>query len=167
MAYRTIVLCLGLLCVGEIAAMAMQAGPGCGPANYVFDGNKTRTGHILAVLMNLTSFPTQLGAITSGTSGCQPNQSVQRQSDLEQFIAIADVALEREIAQGQGPYLSAWAELAGCTGDEVDEFARWAQRAYSEPSSGPKEGEALLIWLERESARDVVRDSTCGRGVHA
>ena len=132
MVWRSFFLAVTVLCVGAWPSFAEQrAGAGCGPANYVFEGNKTKTGHVLAALLNLTSFPTQLGAISSGTSGCRSDSSVQRQRELDALVADADVALEQGIAQGEGPYLEALAGAMGCPAGAFPEFAQWAQSEYA------------------------------------
>ena len=77
--------CTAALSLTATQTFANNAGPGCGVGQMIWKGNNSMFGHTTAGSTNgtfINSF-----AITSGTSGCDASQQVQRSDDKEVFVA--------------------------------------------------------------------------------
>ena len=82
---------------------------GCGLGSIVF-GDKPGMVQIFAATSN-GIYGNQTFAITSGTSNCGESG---RTAQVEQFINVNKVALEKEVVRGQGESLSSLSHLMGC-----------------------------------------------------
>lgn len=86
---------------------------GCG-LGYVLFGNSdsSRLMQILAATTNGTSGNQTFG-ITSGTSGCTEDGAVKFVKEAEVFAEVNLDTLRREMAVGQGEFVTAFATLVG------------------------------------------------------
>jgi hypothetical protein len=115
---KAFVLFLGVVVLGGLAAVKSEAAygtAGCGLGSIVF---KDQDGmvQIFASTTNGTS-GTQTFGISSGTSNCQ-KPGYRSSLEIENFVAVNRVQLEKEAAQGFGESVSALGQIAGCSSAE-------------------------------------------------
>lgn len=82
---------------------------GCGLGSMVF-GNEQGPVQVLAATLNGTGV--QTFGITSGTSNC--GKGLFAKAEINSFIESNSVALENDIARGQGETLSTLNDILGC-----------------------------------------------------
>lgn len=82
---------------------------GCGLGSIVF-GDKPGMIQVIAATLNGT-YGNQTFGITSGTSNCE---SSMKSAKADQFIEVNKIALEKEMARGQGESLSSLGNMMGC-----------------------------------------------------
>jgi len=99
------------LALGAASAQAAAYGEaGCGLGAVVMgkDGNQS-----LAATTNGTFF-NQTFAISTGTLNCAKDGAIARGREAEAFAEANYAALMRQVAAGQGEYLTGFASLLGC-----------------------------------------------------
>ncbi len=84
---------------------------GCGLGSQLFEKN---SGQVFAATTNGSSY-TNLFGITSGTSNCEDGPNTEVASRLDRFIVANKVALNIDIARGQGETLASMTTLMGCS----------------------------------------------------
>ena len=102
---------------------------GCGLGSMIWKENS-----IVSALFRATtnhSFSSQLFGITTGTSGCSQHSIVKRDMYPIYYAEANLPELRYEIAQGQGEYVTTFAEVLGCSQAVHAEFAVWARGSYS------------------------------------
>lgn len=116
-----------------LAAAAMAASnndAGCGVGSLIFKDN-TAVEQVLAATTNGT-FGNQTFGITTGTLGCSASGNLQHTSQAQQnFVAANYRNLSREMAAGQGEYLSSLAGMLGCSQTSIGDFGKLTQSNYS------------------------------------
>ena len=148
-----------------LAAPSAFAGnsAGCGLGHLLWQGQTGMVPNVLGATTN-GSFGSQTFGVTTGTSGCNANDSVYNQQQQEQFVAVNYEKLSQEMAQGQGQYVSALAELMGCNAAAHTEFAQLSQSKYETLFSAPDmDAQAMLGSLKGELAKDAVLAGSCTR----
>lgn len=83
---------------------------GCGLGSMVF-GNESGPVQVIAATLNATGV--QTFGITSGTSNC--GEGLFAKAEVNSFIESNAIALENDIARGQGETLSTLSEMLGCS----------------------------------------------------
>ncbi|ALP51657.1 hypothetical protein Tel_00045 [Candidatus Tenderia electrophaga] len=139
-----------LFAIGSTGAMAANVGE-CGWGSKVFDGQSGIVPQSLAVTTNGT-FGNQTFGITSGTSGCTQDGTVNSSWQTAMFIDGNKKALARDTAAGQGETLEVLAELIGLDAQDKVAFNRLTQENFARifPSSDVSAAEI------QTSLRDVV-----------
>lgn len=99
---------------------------GCGLGSIAFEGQKGLLPNILASTTNGTSNSQTFG-ISSGTSNCDANDTVQLHKQREVFVADNHEMIFEDLSRGQGEYLAAFAQLMGCSAEATTHFAEVAQ----------------------------------------
>lgn len=102
---------------------------GCGLGSWLSEDNG-RGIQLLEVTTNHTSVESQTLGITSGTSNCTSDGTVMRDKERQAFAEVNLPDLSRDIAQGRGEYLAAFADLLGCDGKGKAALAPKAQANY-------------------------------------
>jgi hypothetical protein len=115
------------------AAFAGQArnNTGCGLGSMLFQNNADNSV-VLQTFQATTNgiYGNQTFGITTGTSECsQPKNFVTNERVNEFMVANMD-NLAKDIAQGRGPTLDAFAELMGVPADQRAEFAGKLQASF-------------------------------------
>ena len=157
-----------LLLVGLAVVMAAPSAfagnsAGCGLGHLLFQGQSGMIPNVLAATTN-GSFGSQTFGMTTGTSGCNQNDSVQNEKAQEDFVAVNYEKLSEEMAQGRGQYVSALAELMGCNAAAHADFAHLSQTKYETLFSAPEmDAHAMLGTLKGEMAKDAVLSNSCTR----
>ena len=96
--------------MGALKGNGSYGTAGCGLGSMVF-GNQEGPMQILAATTNGT-FGSQTFGITSGTSNC--GKGLFAKAEINSFIESNSVALENDIARGQGETLSTLNNMLGC-----------------------------------------------------
>lgn len=152
-----------------LAAMVTLAAPvafagkssGCGLGQMLFTGQSGLVMNVLAATTN-GSFGSQTFGMTTGTSGCDGNDTVyNNQKYQEEFVATNYEVLSEEMAQGHGQYVSALAELMGCDAAAQADFARMTQAQYESLFTAEQAPAALLGNVKAEISKDAVLASNC------
>ena len=141
------------------AALAKnQNDAGCGLGSMLFKEDKP-VHQILAATTNGT-FGNQTFGITTGTLGCTSGGLMKASKEREVFVASNFRALERELAAGQGEYLSSLSALSGC---KAEPFAALAKARYEKllPSASTTPSE-LLKNIDQEILSDRSMAKACG-----
>ena len=156
---------LVLVAMVTLAAPVAFAGKssGCGLGSQLFAGQSGLVMNVLAATTNGISGNQTFG-ITTGTSGCDGNDTVYNQQMQEEFVATNMEVLAEEMAQGNGQYVSALAELMGCDVAAQAEFGSMTQSRYETIfSASDQEAKALLGTLKSEISKDALLSSSCKR----
>lgn len=107
---------------------------GCGPGSVVF-GEKKGFVQAAAALTN-DIYSAQTFAISSGTSNCG---EMSKHASSSQFINVNKVALEKDIARGEGENLTALSQVMGCknetfSSDLVRQYRQSFPRGQASPA---------------------------------
>jgi hypothetical protein len=134
---------------------------GCGLGTQLFKGQSGMVPNVLAVTTNGISGNQTFG-VTSGTSGCQADNTVYQEQQQVNFVAANLDNLSEEMAQGQGQYVNALANLMGCPVDLRADFSRFGQDNYESLFSAPQpEPQVFLNGLKGELRKDAVLSRGC------
>lgn len=129
----------GVMLLGA-SSMAF-AQPGCGVGAMIWKGQSGIAPHVLAATTNGT-FGNQTFGMTTGTLGCQTNESVQSMA-LYMDSNIDKVA--RDMSRGTGENLDTLAVLLGVDAADRDTFRQVLKDNFASifPSSDTTSGEAV------------------------
>lgn len=89
---------------------------GCGLGTYVVDAEAGGFAHAFGYTTNGTAYST-LGGIISGTSNCEPDDAEKKAQYQERFVINNFASLSKEMTQGEGQTLAAFAEALGCSNE--------------------------------------------------
>ena len=143
------------------AFAAGYGGSGCGPGSLVA-GTAPGAMQLVGVTTNETFKPTQLSAITSGFSNCNPQGLVKLEKEREMFAQTNYSSLVREMAVGEGENLSTLASLYGCSQESYGEFSSMVQENFQHiVQSESTTSDQMLISLENEMAGHAVLSKSC------
>ncbi len=119
----------GIALFGILPTMvyAQDTSSGCGLGWMVTQRNSLVSSWVRAST-NVTFSNTI--AMTFGTSGCSRHDLVLNEKSAEYFVEANYDRLRREMAEGQGEFLSAFAEVLGCDAGSMSEFANAVQSQY-------------------------------------
>ncbi len=111
---------------------ALAAGDaGCGLGSVIWSKN-SKLLQLFAVTTNGT-FGSQTFGITSGTSGCTSSSFVNREQQVESFVAANENSLKNDMAKVQGETLATLALLSGCQDDSSQaEFSALMKKNFSD-----------------------------------
>lgn len=105
------------------ASAVAPGGPDCGWGNMLFEGQSGMPIHLIASLVNGTSYNASFG-MTFGTNGCSTDGVLTYGGEnmLQAAAFMDDIA--RDIARGEGEALDALAVLAGIAPQDRALFAQ-------------------------------------------
>ena len=117
------------------------AQPGCGVGAMIWKGQSGIAPHVLAATTNGT-FGNQTFGMTTGTLGCQTNQSVQ---SMAMYMDSNIDKVARDMSRGAGENLDTLAVLLGVDQTDRDSFRKVLQDNFATifPSSDTTSGEAV------------------------
>lgn len=139
----------GALLMG--ASTLAFAQPGCGVGAMIWKGQSGIAPHVLAATTNGT-FGNQTFGMTTGTLGCQTNQSVQ---SMAMYMNSNIDKVARDMSRGSGENLDTLAVLLGVDEADRDSFRKVLQDNFATifPSSDTTSGEAvdaIVALLEKD-----------------
>ena len=117
------------------------AQPGCGVGAMIWKGQSGIAPHVLAATTNAT-FGNQTFGMTTGTLGCQTNESVQ---SMAMYMDSNIDKVARDMSRGNGENLETLAVLLGVEATDRDAFRQILQDNFAAvfPSSDTTSGEAV------------------------
>ncbi|MBQ0746596.1 MAG: DUF3015 domain-containing protein [Marinobacter sp.] len=117
------------------------AQPGCGVGAMIWKGQSGVAPHVLAATTNGT-FGNQTFGMTTGTLGCQTNESVQ---SMAMYMDSNIDKVARDMSRGNGENLETLAVLLGVEATDRDAFRQILQDNFAAvfPSSDTTSGEAV------------------------
>jgi hypothetical protein len=115
---KKITLAIALLAT-PVASMGAETGPGCGWGSILMDGQSGIAPNVMAATTNGT-FGNQTFGMTSGTAGCNSNQTIQRAA--ADFLDDNMEKVARDMSIGQGESLGALANLMGIHAQDMARF---------------------------------------------
>lgn len=161
MAKKLVMLVVMLALAAPVAFAGRSSG--CGLGAVALEGNSGLLMNLVATFLNGISGNQTFG-ITSGTSGCDASDTVYNDTLREEFVAVNFDNLSEEMAQGDGAYVAAMAELMGCDVNARSAFGEMSQAKYETLFSAPDmDAKTWLTGLEQEMAKDPVLSRSCTR----
>ena len=152
--------------VSGMAYAGSQNDAGCGLGSLVFKDNNVPQ-QILAGTTNNSISP-QSSAITTGTSGCtaadgnSKGESAQAERKQEVFAIQNWRDLNRQMASGNGEYVSTLSSLMGCSKNAQNAFAHFTQTHYTKIIDGAKANPVTVIKnLRAAVAQDPQMSLSC------
>jgi len=143
------------------AFAAGYGGSGCGPGSLIA-GTAPGAMQLVGVSTNTTFKPTQMSAITSGFSNCNPQGLVKLEKEREVFAQTNYSSLVREMAEGEGENLSTLAGMYGCSKESYGEFSSMVQENFQRiVQSESTTSNQMLVSLENEIADHAVLSKSC------
>ena len=129
----------GALLMG--ASTLAFAQPGCGVGAMIWKGQSGIAPHVLAATTNGT-FGNQTFGMTTGTLGCQTNQSVQ---SMAMYMDSNIDKVARDMSRGSGENLETLAVLLGVDAADREAFRKVLQDNFVSifPNSDTTSGEAV------------------------
>jgi hypothetical protein len=120
------------------AAGTAQLNTGCGLGKLAWQ-NKADNSTLFQAFQATTNgtFGSQTFGITSGTSDCQQPKSFASNEKANEFLLANMDNLARDIAQGRGETLEAFAELLGVPSDQRPAFYQQLQSNFAKIFSAP------------------------------
>ncbi|WP_152205264.1 DUF3015 domain-containing protein [Marinobacter changyiensis] len=129
----------GALLMG--ASTLAFAQPGCGVGAMIWKGQSGIAPHVLAATTNAT-FGNQTFGMTTGTLGCQTNESVQ---SMAMYMDSNIDKVARDMSRGSGENLDTLAVLLGVDDADRDAFRSVLQNNFATifPSSDTTSDQAV------------------------
>lgn len=128
---------------------------GCGFGSVLMG----KDSQISAATTNNT-FASQAFGISSGTLNCTTSNQVSQENVQKEFIADNFETLSKEISQGNGESLRAFASTFGCADSAVPEFGTQLQKAHEKIFSSPGSQAALDV-VREEILSDESLSQSC------
>jgi len=137
-----------LMCPWQLEAAPAYGRAGCGLGSVMMGptGNQ-----ISAWTSNVSSYNQAFG-ITSGTSNCVPEKKLAALLEQEHFIQANLSTISKEMAQGNGTTLKAYASVLGCPREVFTDFAQQMQGSYKAIFGSP--GALAVLEATKEEAKD-------------
>ena len=141
----------GALLMG--ASTLAFAQPGCGVGAMIWKGQSGIAPHVLAATTNGT-FGNQTFGMTTGTLGCQTNESVR---SMAMYMDSNIDKVARDMSRGSGENLDTLAVLLGVQESDRESFRTLLQDNFAAifPSSETTSGEAvdaIVALLEKDDS---------------
>lgn len=129
----------GVMLLG--ASTLAFAQPGCGVGAMIWKGQSGIAPHVLAATTNAT-FGNQTFGMTTGTLGCQTNQSVQ---SMAMYMDSNIDKVARDMSRGSGENLDTLAVLLGVDEADRGDFRKVLQTNFATifPSSDTTSDQAV------------------------
>lgn len=130
---------LSLMLVGSaFAAGQARSNTGCGLGTMLFKNNAD--DKVLLQSLQATTngiYGNQTFGITTGTSECAQPKNFASNQQLNEFMVANMDNLARDIAQGRGETLDAFAELLGVPAEKRPEFYSQLQAGFAKIFTSP------------------------------
>lgn len=127
-----------VLMTGSAFAGQAQSNTGCGLGTMLFKGNADNSV-VLQTFQATTNgiYGNQTFGITTGTSDCQQPKNFVSNERVNEFMVANMDNLAKDIAQGRGETLDAFAELIGVPAEKRPEFYAQLQAGFSNIFTAP------------------------------
>lgn len=143
-----------MLALGPAAGALADPDIGCGLGTQIWTGSKGVGPKVLGATTNGT-LGNQTFGISSGTLGCHQGGTVTADARLQIFAGANIERLARDMAQGSGEALDAFAALVGIRPEDRPAFNAFTQAHFADLYAGDTVTAAqMLDSLERLMATD-------------
>jgi hypothetical protein len=132
------VIAVFVLMTGSAFAGQAQSNTGCGLGTLLFKGNADNS--VLLQTFQATTngiYGNQTFGITTGTSDCQQPKNFVSNERVNEFMVANMDNLAKDIAQGRGETLDAFAELIGVPAEKRPEFYAQLQSGFGRIFTSP------------------------------
>ena len=155
-----------LIAVGVVASVSIAQATnhkmaGCGLGSMIFKDSEKGPQIVAATTNGL--FGNQTFGISSETLGCTKDGMVMNHKRQEVYAEVNFRSLQRDMAQGGGEYLTAFASVMGCE-DETSQktFVQFTQKNFATlfPSERTDSTD-MLSSLRTEMAKEPVLAKSC------
>lgn len=155
----------GLLLIGPVlvhsAPPPQGIGPagdgagGCGWGSLLFDGNSGVGAHVLAVTTN-GSFGNNTFGLSSGTNGCNANQTI-RYKGGRVYIGANMTKLAEDMSRGNGETLAGLSEVMGIAKEDRPAFYALVKKHFAviyprDSVTSDEVMDALIVVMKSDSA---------------
>ena len=132
------VIAVFVLMTGSAFAGQAQNNTGCGLGTMLFKGNADNSV-VLQTFQATTNgiYGNQTFGITTGTSDCQQPKNFVSNERVNEFMVANMDNLAKDIAQGRGETLDAFAELIGVPAENRAEFYAQLQSGFGRIFTSP------------------------------
>lgn len=139
-------LIVGALILGASTLSFAGTGPGCGVGTMIWKGQSGIAPHVLAATTNGT-FGNQTLGMTTGTLGCQTNQSIQ---SMALYLDSNIDKVARDMSRGEGENLDTLAVLIGVEEQDRAHFNSTLRSNFSEifPTADTTSDQAVSAIVE-------------------
>lgn len=115
---------------------------GCGLGSMVIQDN-TKWAQVGAAFLNGTGF--QTFGITFGTSNCTEDGVASASREKDAFVEANLADIRRDLAVGEGEYLSSLASFYGCKGDQSVSFGKALRKHQDRVQAAPADSASRVI----------------------
>jgi hypothetical protein len=154
--YLTLAAALLLGVHSEAQAARKYGLAGCGLGSLII---KPSGGQISAATTNGTS-SSQSWGIVSGTSNCVPSKEMAIILKQQEFLAANLATLQKELAQGDGETVHAFADILGCRGEVHPQAVSQLIGGYTEIFKAPGI-EGVLDEAKKQLSKDQMTAKGC------
>ncbi|MGX2041613.1 DUF3015 family protein [Methylocaldum sp. MU1018] len=155
----------GLLLIGPVLAHSAPPPQGIGPAgdgaggcgwgSLLFDGNSGVGAHVLAVTTN-GSFGNNTFGLSSGTNGCNANQTI-RYKGGRVYIGANMTKLAEDMSRGNGETLAGLSEVMGIAKEDRPAFYALVKKHFAviyprDSVTSDEVMDALIVVMKSDSA---------------
>ena len=142
------------------AAQAADGSSGCGAGWYILKDNTVLSSTLRATTNNL--FFNNTFGMTFGTSNCQKHDLVKNEYQEIYYAESNKEILELELAQGDGQYARAYAQVLGCgSAEATTEFLKTTQQQYGTIFTAPETSSQQML----DNTREVILQSAVLNGL--
>jgi DUF3015 family protein len=133
-----VVVMVSLMLAGSVFAGQATSNTGCGLGTLLFKNNADNS-ILLQAFQSTTNaiFGNQTFGITTGTSDCKQPKNFVSNDKASEFMAANMDNLAKDIAQGRGETLDAFAELLGVPTEKRPEFYSQLQSGFAKIFTSP------------------------------
>jgi hypothetical protein len=112
-------------------AFAADGSSGCGPGWYILKENSILSSSLRATTNGIL-WPTTTFGMTTGTAGCTKHKLVLTEKESLYFVTQNFYEIQKEMAQGGGEFLTAFANTLGCKQNSINQiyFNKKMQEKY-------------------------------------
>lgn len=157
-----LVAALFILVASAQSARAADSSSGCGPGWYVLKENSLLSSTLRSTTNGIL-FPTYTFGMTTGTSNCAQHKVIYNDKRDLHFVAMNRELLMKEMAEGTGESLAAFAATLRCSVAVEARFGQVSQAHFEEIWSSDVVANEVVVDQVRSVVRgDALLASGCG-----
>lgn len=154
---RVLLIVCALSLISTLAYAGHYGMAGCGLGSMIIKDDGFV--QVFAATTNGTSYSQTFG-ITSGTSNCTKDGAVKSEKEKEAFVESAMAELTKDIAKGEGEYITTLASLYGCDSKSTTKFSQALKGRYEEISKAT-DAQSMLSIIDSTVASDADLSKSC------
>jgi hypothetical protein len=147
----------------QLSAHAEDKSSGCGLGWKVTKRNSLVSSTVRSYTNMIGS---QSSGMTSGTSGCDRHSIVKTEKAPLHFVEANRESLMIDMAKGHGEYLTAFAQVMGCSRESVSHFSSAAQKRSTSLLSAEEVSDTQIIeTIQSTISEDPQLTVSCSQSV--